>query len=167
MKLSAVGEDGSRRELEIEEFWPHKSHLILKFGGVDSISDAEALLRCELQVPADQRAQLEPGWSYVSDLIGCTVFDSDRELGVIQDVQFGVGEAPLLLVKGSAKQFEIPYAGAYLKSVALGQKQIYMALPEGLLELNAPLTEEEKKQQRESRRHGRPRPSGRAKPGSL
>src|ERR1700751_972588 len=62
MKLSALAEDGTRRELEIEEIWPHKGHLVLKFAGIDSISDAETLLRCELQVPADQRAQLEAGW---------------------------------------------------------------------------------------------------------
>ncbi len=82
MQLSALAEDGSRRELQVEELWPHKGFLVLKFAGVDSISDAEALLRCELQVPADQRAQLEPGWTYVSDLIGCMVFDGDHEIGV-------------------------------------------------------------------------------------
>jgi 16S rRNA processing protein RimM len=165
MKLFVLAEDGSRRELQVEEFWPHKSYLVLKFAGVDSISHAEALLRCELQVPGDQRAQLEPGWTFISDLTGCTVFDGDREIGVVHEVQFGAGEAPLLIVKAGAKQFEIPYAEAFLKSVDLGQKQIHMALPEGLLDLNAPLTEEEKRQQ-ESRRDSRPRLSGRAKPGS-
>jgi 16S rRNA processing protein RimM len=155
MKLWARAEDGSRRELQVEELWPHKSYLVLKFAGSDSISDAETLLRCELQVPGDQRAQLEPGWTYVSDLIGCTVFDGDRELGAVQDVQFGTGEAPLLLVKAGAKQFELPYANAYLKSVDLRQKQVHMALPEGLLEVNAPLTEEEKREQNVARKRRR------------
>jgi 16S rRNA processing protein RimM len=152
MKLSARAEDGSRRELQVEGLWPHKGHLVLKFAGIDSISDAEALLRCELQVPGDQRAQLDPGWTFVSDLIGCTLFDGDREVGVVHEVQFGAGEAPLLLVKAEAGQFEIPYAEAFLKSVDLGQKQIHMALPEGLLELNAPLTEEEKREQSQARK---------------
>jgi 16S rRNA processing protein RimM len=155
MKLWARAEDGSRRELQVEELWPHKSYLVLKFAGSDSISDAETLLRCELQVPGDQRAQLEPGWTYVSDLIGCTVFDGDRELGAVQDVQFGTGGAPLLLVKAGAKQFELPYADAYLKSVDLRQKQVHMALPEGLLEVNAPLTEEEKREQNVARKRRR------------
>ena len=164
MKLWALAKDGSRRELQIEELWPHKGHLVLKFAGIDSISEAETLLRCELQLPQEQRAQLDPGWTYVSDLIGCAVFDGDREVGVVHDVQFGAGEAPLLLVKAGAKQLEIPYAEAFLKSVDLAQKRIHMTLPEGLLELNAPLTEEEKRQQA-SRRDSRPRLSGRAKPG--
>lgn len=138
MKLWALAEDGSRRELQIGELWPHKGHLVLKFVGVDSISDAETLLRCELQLPQEQRAQLDPGWTYVSDLIGCAVFNGDREVGIVHDVQFGAGEAPLLLVKAGAKQFEIPYADAFLEAVDLAQKKIRMSLPEGLLELNAP-----------------------------
>ena len=51
MRLWALPDDGSRRELEVEEFWPHKSYLVLKFAGVDSISEAETLIGCELQVP--------------------------------------------------------------------------------------------------------------------
>ena len=148
MHLWSLAEDGSRRELEIEDLWPHKGQLILKFVGIDSISKAEELAGCELQVPGEQRAQLEPGWSYLSDLIGCTVFDGDRELGNIGEVRFGAGEAPLLVVKAGSKEYEIPYAEAYLQQVDLSHKQIRMSLPEGLLEVNVPLTAEEKLAQR-------------------
>jgi 16S rRNA processing protein RimM len=143
----ALAEDDSRRELRIEELWPHKDFLILKFVGIDSISDAETLIGCEVQVPRGERAQLESGWNYVSDLIGCVVLDSGREIGKIEDVQFGTGEAPLLIVVTGSKRYEIPYAEAFLRSVDLEHKQIEMQLPEGMLELNAPLTAEEKQQQ--------------------
>ena len=151
MKLSALAQDGSRRKLEVEELWPHKGLLVLKFVAVDSISDAEELAGCELQVPREQRAELEPGWSYISDLAGCVVFDSDREIGTVADVQSGAGEAPLLIVKSGAQTYEIPYAEAYLKRVDLAQRQIEMQLPEGLLDVNAPLTAEEKLAQRKSK----------------
>ena len=147
LRLFALAQDNSRRELRIEELWPHKDFLVLKFVGIDSISDAEALFGCELQVPRGERAQLEAGWNYVSDLIGCVVFDTGREIGKIEDVQFGTGEAPLLIVVGGNKRYEVPYAEAYLQSVDLEHKQIRMQLPEGMLELNAPLTAEEKQQQ--------------------
>ena len=64
-----------RRELQVEDLWPHKGMLVLKFVGVDSISDAEVLVGAELQIPRSQRAELEAGWTYVSDLVGCVVFD--------------------------------------------------------------------------------------------
>jgi 16S rRNA processing protein RimM len=152
MRLWALPKDanGPRRELKIEELWPHKGYLVLKFEGIDSISEAEALLGSELQVPANERAQLEPGWAYISDLVGCSVFDGDREIGSVADVQFGAGEAPLLIVIEGSKRHEIPYAEAYLKRTDLEHKKICMTLPEGMLELNAPLTTEEKEQQKNS-----------------
>jgi len=151
MRLWALPEDGSRRELEVEEFWPHKTFLVLKFAGVDSISEAETLVGCELQVPESERARLEPGWAFVSDLVGCVVFDGDREIGRVHDVQFGAGEAPLLIVRAGSKEYEIPYAEAYLTGADLEHKQIRMNLPEGMLELSSPLTAEEKEQQRRNK----------------
>ena len=143
-----LGKDDSKRELEIEELWPHKAHLILKFVGVDSIADAEALAGCELQIPREQRAQLEPGWTYVSDLVGCNVIAAGREIGNITDVRFGTGEAPLLVVRSGRREHEIPYAQAYLENVDLENRQIRMLLPDGMLELDAPLSAEEKEQQK-------------------
>jgi len=148
MQLSALLDDGSRRALKIEELWPHKGMLVLKFAGIDSISDAETLIRSELQVPREERAELEAGWNYVSDLIGCTVFDGERAVGIVRHLTFGAGEAPLLIVQAGTKQHEIPYAEAYVKKLDLEGKQLWMQLPEGLLELDAPLTAEEKEQQK-------------------
>jgi len=146
MRVFALAVSGTRRELNVEELWPHKGLLVLKFSGVDSMNDAETLVGCELQVPRNERAQLENGWSYVSDLVGCTVFDGDREVGKLVDVRFGAGEAPLLVVM-AGKEFEIPFAEAFLKSVDLPRKRIVMQLPHGMLELDAPLTAEEKHSQ--------------------
>jgi 16S rRNA processing protein RimM len=154
MKLSALDRAGtSRREVEIEDLWPHKGLVVLKFVGVDSITDAEALIGSELQVPRVERAELERGWNYVSDLVGCTVFDQGNEIGRIEDVQFGAGEAPLLIVAGAGgKKFDVPFAEAYLEGVDMLKKQVRMKLPEGMLEINAPLTDEEKRQSSMPRR---------------
>ena len=137
-----------RRELEVEDIWPHKGLLVLKFVGVDSMSDAEALVGSELQVPRTERAELEPGWTFVSDLAGCSVFDHGKEIGHIEDIQFGAGEAPLLIIADeSGKKFDVPFAEAYLESVDAAKREVRMQLPEGMLEINAPLTAEEKRQQ--------------------
>lgn len=146
MRLWALPRIGERRQVEVEDLWPHKSFLVLKFSGIETISDAEALVGAELQVPRSERARLEPGWTYLSDLIGCTVYDGEREVGPVVDVQFGAGEAPLLVVKGAGKlPYEIPFAEAYLQEVDVARKQVRMSLPEGMLEVNAPLTKEERR----------------------
>jgi 16S rRNA processing protein RimM len=150
MKLSALDKAGSsRRDVEIERLWPHKDLLVLKFVGVDSMSDAETLIGSELQLPKAERAELERGWNYVSDLVGCAVFDHGNEIGRIEDVQLGAGEAPLLIVTGAGgKKYDVPFAEAYLEGVDLPRKQVRMTLPEGMLEINAPLTDEEKAHQK-------------------
>jgi 16S rRNA processing protein RimM len=155
MKLLALPKElnADRRELVVEELWPHKGLLVLKFAGVDSISDAETLIGSELQVESSQRSELQAGWNYVSDLVGCTVLDQGREIGSIEDVQFGAGEAPLLIVReASDRRVEVPFAEAYLDGVDLPKKQVRMNLPEGLLDVNAPLTAEEKREQAQGAR---------------
>ena len=157
MKLFALPKaQESRRELEVEDLWPHKGLVVLKFRGVDSMNDAELLIGSELQVPSAERAKLEAGWTYVSDLIGSKVFDHGREIGRIEDVQFGAGEAPLLIVAdGAGKKYDVPFAEAYLEGVDIAQRQVRMNLPEGMLELNAPVTKEEKQEQQQQQQSER------------
>ena len=120
MRLWALLKDGERREVQVEDLWPHKGLLVLKFAGVESISDAELLIGAELQVPRSERAALEPGWTYLSDLIGCTVFDGDREIGPIADVSSARGKRRCWWCEAAAKlPYEIPFAEAYLAKVDL------------------------------------------------
>jgi 16S rRNA processing protein RimM len=163
----AQGAGAERFSVEIEDIWPHKGLLVLKFVGVDSISEAEVLIGSELQVPRAERAVLDQGWTYVGDLIGCTVFDlssgTSKEIGRIEDVQFGAGEAPLLIVRrsvedGEVTKYDVPFAEAYLESVDVAKREVRMNLPEGMLEINAPMTAEEK--QRFERARLKPRRKG-------
>ena len=143
------GTSGSaRRKLDLDEHWFHKGMVVLKFAGVDSISDAETLVGSEIQVPRSERATLGSDEFYVSDLAGCMVTDSGREIGRVKDVQFGSGEAPLLVIEGE-KEYLVPFAAAYIQKIVLEQKRLEMKLPEGMLELDAPLNQEEKRRQHE------------------
>jgi 16S rRNA processing protein RimM len=148
-RVYALAENSTRRELQIEDVWPHKGMLILKFVGIDSLTDAEMLKRNQIQVPLAERKKLEDGSWYVSDLVGCTVTDNGREIGIVADVEFGAGEAPLLIVRGMTTNQEhmIPLAEPFTKRVDIEQKKIELQLPEGMLEVNAPPTSEEKERQ--------------------
>ena len=147
-ELSGLAKDGGRRTLQLEEHWFHKGHVVLKFAGVESISDAERLAGMELQIPAEQRAELEDGATYVSDLVGCEVENRGTVVGTVADVQFGAGEAPLLVVKRGELEFLVPYAEAFLRNVDLPARRIEFELPEGLLEVQSPLSDEEKQRQK-------------------
>jgi len=126
-----------RREVQVEDHWFHKGGVVLKFRGVDSITQAEEWIGCEIQIPLAERAELQDDSVYISDLVGCSVSDSGREIGRIERVQFGSGEAPLLVVKSQGnKEYLIPFATAYLEKIDLEGRQVRMKLPAGLLDLD-------------------------------
>jgi 16S rRNA processing protein RimM len=143
-RVFLAAEDGSRHEYEIEDRWMHKGSIVLKFAGIDSISDAEKLAKMLVEIPLEQRATLEEGAVYTSDLVGCVLVDLNGagRIGAIDDVRFGAGAAPLLVVG----QHEIPFASEFLVRYAPGERLIEMKLPAGLLEVNAPLSDEEKRE---------------------
>jgi 16S rRNA processing protein RimM len=145
-KLFALDADGKRRELQLESHWLHKSYVVLKFAGVGSIDHAEALVGSEIQVPRELRAEIEADAAYVSDLVGCEVFDHGRAIGSVKDVQFGAGEAPLLVVSEGARELLIPFAQEFVAGIDIQGKRVEMKLPAGMLELDAPLSQEEKQE---------------------
>jgi 16S rRNA processing protein RimM len=150
--LWALQNDGKRRELDLEEFWPHKGRMVFKFAGIESIDDAETLIGSEIQISREQRADLEDGSVFVSDLVGCAVTArsgelNPRALGRVDDVIFGAGEAPLLQIHDGKKEYLVPFVERFVEKMDLAARQIAMIVPEGLLELDAPLNKEERERQ--------------------
>jgi 16S rRNA processing protein RimM len=132
------------REIALEHHWLHKGRIVFKFAGIDSINDADALRGLDVAIPASERAPLEDGAVYISDLIGCEVVDleSNQSIGRVVNVE---PEAALLTVEDSNRaEFLIPFARAYLEQIDLEAKRIEMRLPPGLLDINAPLSAEER-----------------------
>jgi 16S rRNA processing protein RimM len=123
--------------MEVERTWMHGDHLIFKFQGVDTISDAEKLAGAEVSIPFEQRAALAEDEVYQSDLIGCEVLDAiGRSLGVVSDFQ-ETGGAPLLEVKTpEGRELLIPFARSICCKIDLENKRIVVNPPEGLLDLN-------------------------------
>ena len=116
--------------LEVERAWMHKDRLILKFRGVDTRNDAEKLEGAEVTINAEERPPAPEGEYYLSDLVGCEVFDSTRRIGVVTGWQDN-GGPPLLEIN----QMLIPFARSICISIDVKARQILVALPEGLLDL--------------------------------
>ena len=136
----------------VEQCWLHKGKVVLKFAQVDSISAAEALRGADLVISDEDRMPLQSDEVYISDLIGCECLDVTAEaspgrlLGKIRDVLRQEHTADLLVVAGAdGTEYEIPFAKAYVVEIDVRARRVEMRLPPGLLEVNAPLTEEERR----------------------
>jgi 16S rRNA processing protein RimM len=121
-------------QFQVENAWFHQGVLILKFRGIDSISEAERLAGAEVRVPISERVPLEPGEFFQSDLVGCEVVDrrTGESLGRVTDWN-DAGGAGILVVDGGLL---IPFAREICAEIDPAAKRIAVDLPEGLRDLN-------------------------------
>jgi 16S rRNA processing protein RimM len=151
--LAAPGFDGGEaeaRSAEVVAFWlpvgKNEGRVVLQLAGIDTISDAESVAGQDVLVPREERLRLDDDSVYVSEMIGCTVYDGALPVGVVEEVQFAMtadggrrleDAAPLLAVRSpEGDEILIPFAKAFLVAVDTEAKRIDMTLPEGLIEVN-------------------------------
>jgi len=132
------------RRVAVHSCWLTKLHhgqAVIHFEGSNSISDAERLVGLEIQIPLADRMPLPAGRYYVSDLIGCEIWEpgASERLGSVRDVQL-TGEAtpgtPLLVVETAQGELLIPLAEEICRHIDVAARRIGVVLPEGLRELN-------------------------------
>lgn len=145
------GTAADARSVEVASFWlpvgRNEGRIVLKFDGVNSINEAEELAGLDVLVPAEERMPLEADSVYISELTGCTVYDGATVIGVVTGVEFpstpdGVRRleeaAPLLEVAApNGGEILIPFVQAFLVHLDVEAKRIEMALPIGLVDVNA------------------------------
>jgi 16S rRNA processing protein RimM len=150
---------GEPRRVGLKSCWlsqNHRGQVVFHFEDVNSISAAEKLRGFEVLLPFEQRVILPAGQYFVSDLIGCSVFESPALkpilasspcslaeapalLGTVRDVQFTGEEmagTPLLEVDTSQGELLIPLAADICANVDPLARRIDVVLPEGLRDLN-------------------------------
>ena len=134
----------------------HRGQAVFHFEGVNSINDAERFRGLDVLLPLVQRVELPAGQYFVSDLIGCSVFESSAEppivssspcllseapafLGTVSDVQIPgeeISGTPILEVETGQGELLIPLAEDICKRIDIAARRIDVVLPEGLRELN-------------------------------
>jgi 16S rRNA processing protein RimM len=119
---------------EVEEVWEHRGALVFKFAGIDSMTDAEKLRGAEVQVPASERIELEPGEYFHSDLVGCEVREKSSGRVVGKVTSFEEYGGPQLLEIDNGRLL-IPFVKAICIDIRPGEKLILADLPEGLEDL--------------------------------
>jgi 16S rRNA processing protein RimM len=143
----------------LQSFWVDRNHpgqCVFRFADVSSINDAEKLRGFHVQLPWEERAELPSGRYFVTDIIGCSVFElpaatssvasspcspaeSPALLGQVRDVYFpGEGQpgTPLLALDTPQGELLIPLAEDICKKIDLPARHIEVSLPEGLRDVN-------------------------------
>jgi 16S rRNA processing protein RimM len=150
-----AGTPDEARSIEVSAFWlpvgRNQGRIVLHLAGIDSINAAELLSGLDVIIPETERLALDEDASYVSDLVGCTLYDlalsgNPLAVGVVTDVQFATtpdgsrrldDAAPLLAVETpEGDEVLVPFVKAFIISLDPAAKRIEMSLPPGLLDVN-------------------------------
>jgi len=149
-KPGFAGSELEAQAISVTSHWlpvgRNHGRVVLGFEGVDSINKAEEFAGLDVLVPASERVELEDDAEYISDLIGCVVYDGGAAVGTVVNVEFPTTSdgtrrledaAPLLSVLTDAgDEVLIPYVQSFLVALLPEQKRIDMVLPAGLFDVN-------------------------------
>jgi len=147
------------RPAAVKAFWidqNHRGQAVYHFEGCASISEAEKFRGLDVLIPFEQRVTLPAGKYFVSDLVGCSVFESSPEppvvssspcslanvpalVGTVSDVQTtgeDIAGTPVLVVDTRNGELLIPLAADICTRIDPAARRIDVVLPEGLRDLN-------------------------------
>lgn len=126
---------GVSRAARVERAWYHGNRLVLKFEGLDSISDAETWEGADLLVAEEERVRPAEGEYLHEQLIGCTLMADDEPVGVVRGVEDYGGPSHLKVETTAGREILVPFAREICREIDVAGKIIRVKLPEGLMEL--------------------------------
>lgn len=132
--VTAVLPNGERRPLRAMGARKHKTHILMRFEGVGDADAAEALRGAIVVIPLSRRAELPPGYYYVSDLIGLEIVTTAGErIGPITDVWKTPASDVYVCARGS-----VPAVKEYVRDVDMARRRVVVAAVPGMFEPGEP-----------------------------
>ena len=125
--------NGKKTEMKVTASRMQTEMALVKFEGIDSMNDAELWRDADVLVDRSKIPSLKEGY-YFFELKGLDVYSEENEkIGVVKDVEEGLANNNLRIVKEDGSQCLVPYVKAFVKDVQLAENKIIIKVIEGLL----------------------------------
>ncbi|HEX3047156.1 MAG TPA: ribosome maturation factor RimM [Bacillota bacterium] len=125
---------GGYQELFIERYRLFNQFVLLKFTGIDNMTDAQALGRGLIFIPRVERPRLPEGRYYLDEIEGLRVFTTSGELlGEITEI-LQTGSNDVYCIKGAGQEILLPALKDVIKTIELEQRKMVVEVPPGLLD---------------------------------
>ena len=124
----------SMEEIHLSDVKLNGNVVIAKVSGVDTIEGAEALRNKVILIKRDD-ANLPEGRYFISELIGCAVFDVDsgESLGTLTDVS-ETGANDVWHITRNEKEYLVPAIDEVIVSVDIEQEKIVLRPLKGIFD---------------------------------
>ncbi len=119
--------------LKIEKIWYHKQFVIIKFEGINNMTEAEKLKNMVIKIPSDKALPLNEDEYYIKDLYDMDVYtDCNEYLGKITDI-ITTGANDVYAVENDEKKtILIPAIKQCILNVNINENKMIVKLLEGL-----------------------------------
>ena len=122
------------RALTLETARLHGRRWLVEVREVADRTAAEGLRGARLGVPREELPELPDGGYLLHDLIGMSVCEADRTIGVVRDVYDQPG-APLLALDVDGHERLVPFEAELVVALDFEAREVHMKLPAGLLDI--------------------------------
>ena len=123
--------DNKYEEIKVSSVRYHQNFVLITINDLNNINDVLKYVGCNIYT--DKHEELEEGHYYFDDLIGCTVFDEDKnKIGEVVDIMENPTQN-LLEVDTGKKIALIPFVAEFIKDVDIKNKTIIVHIIEGLI----------------------------------
>lgn len=130
--LTAAFPTGKSARVVVASVRPFQQRLLVRFEGVETRTDAEALHGADLTVPRSEVKPLPEGRHYRFELVGLAVRSRDGDLlGEVADV-FSTGGNDVYVVRGPRGELLLPAIAGVIVEVDIARKTMTVAPPPGL-----------------------------------
>jgi len=133
--LWSGAENSAPEKIAVRKCWLSPSRggqVVFHLDGINSIEDTKRLRGLQIQIPIEKRAKLPSGSYFVTDLIGCEVWEENASapLGKVREVARGTG-TPVLEVDTKEGELLIPMVQEICTRIDPAARRIEVRLPEG------------------------------------
>ena len=128
-----VGKD--KIEYKITSSAAHKNITLIKLKNIDTIEQAQPLIGSVVYINRED-SNLEDGRYFISDLIGCQVFDfeTNTELGFLSDVTALAGANDVWTVKQGENEYLVPVIDEVVKEIDVDNNRIIIKPLKGIFD---------------------------------
>lgn len=130
--LLYIREKRGDRSVIVASHREHKGYDLISFEGMQDINLIEDFRMHELYAIKDD-SLLEEGEVWVSDLMGCEVYNHGAFFGIVKDLYDNTYQ-DLLVVEHNHKRVLIPYVEAFVKNKDVEHKRIDVELIKGFVD---------------------------------
>lgn len=136
LKTALVDDGKVFKEYNIDTVKFHKGFVILKFKGIDNMSEAEKLKGTSIKIDRKDAIELKENEYFINDLYDMEVYtDQNEYLGIITDILF-TGANDVYIIKNpndtTKKEILIPAIKKCILDVNLNDNKMIIHMMEGL-----------------------------------